>query len=425
MPTSFNMNLYEPLYASRQTLGVPSAVVVAPRQYEAALDKNKTAAELAPPPAVSRGVGSGYGRGIVVGEPGGVVSGVLGGVLSQQADVSLQPGFSNPIQVAEASRNEDYFEYRFPFPVRLGSRQSALLPFLNKPIKAERVSIYKAGADRDHPLNGAWIENNGDLPLEPGPVTFFQNSKYAGETVVDYLSRGEKRLVSYGVDYDIQAETRLPAPRPETIVSVTVARGVMVSHFESTQTTSYRFRNKGQDDKTLVLEHPRNTRRTLKDITPEETSATAWRFRIALRAGQQIEFPVVETVDRQTTVTIRSLDRPAFEAVFAAPEFLAELRAKLQDILTQRDILSSLQAEKAPIDDSIKSIFADQQRLRENLKALTQRREDRDLHQKYLAQLDAQEQQVKDLRARLENLTRQIASHDAVVSKSISDLTWN
>ncbi len=36
------------------------------------------------------------------------------------------------------------------------------------------MSIYKAGTDRDHPLNGASLENNSELPLEPGPVTFFQ-----------------------------------------------------------------------------------------------------------------------------------------------------------------------------------------------------------------------------------------------------------
>ncbi len=217
--------------------------------------------------------------------------------------------------------------------------------------------------------------------------------------MIDYLSRGEKRLVSYGVDYDIQAETRQPMPRPDTIASITVSRGVMISRYESTRTTAYRFRNKGPDN-TAVLEHPRNPQTVLKDAKPDETSASAYRFRIALAPAQEIEFPVVETVSHQTNTTIRSLDRATFDLSFSGSDFPEALRTKIHEIMTQRDHLADLQAQKTPIDNSIKSIFTDQDRLRENIKALGNRSEDRALRQKSLAQLDSQEQQVKDLRAK-------------------------
>ena len=53
--------------------------------------------------------------------------------------------------LAEATQFEDCFEYKFPFPVQLASRQSALLPFLQKTLNVERLSIFNGGIDRGNP----------------------------------------------------------------------------------------------------------------------------------------------------------------------------------------------------------------------------------------------------------------------------------
>jgi len=55
MPTSFTMDLYQPLYASRSAMKVPSSIVAAPRQYEAALDINQS-------PVVPGGIYGAAGR---------------------------------------------------------------------------------------------------------------------------------------------------------------------------------------------------------------------------------------------------------------------------------------------------------------------------------------------------------------------------
>jgi len=356
---------------------------------------------------------------------GGAFSGVLGGVMAAPPPEQLVPAPGAPMaQMADATRGQDYFEYRFPFAIQLGSRQSALLPFLNKPIKADRVSIFKAGVDREHPLNGAWIENNADLPLDAGPMTFFQNGQYAGETVVDYLSRGEKRLVSYGVDYDVQADSRTTG-RPETTTMISASRGVVTLFRETSQTTNYTFRNKGQDAKTLILEHPRTPQRTLKDLKPEETTSAFYRFRINVQPGRSIEFPVAETLSRQMTVNVRDINRASFDLTFSGTEIPAELRARLMAIIAEREKLAELEAQKPTLANSLKSIFDDQERVRENLKALANRREEKVLRQKYLSQLEAQEQQVTDLRTKVEDLDRRIAEQELLVSRLISELTWS
>jgi hypothetical protein len=213
--------------------------------------------------------------------------------------------------------------------------------------------------------------------------------------------------------------------RPEQITRITAARGVVTFFRESVQTTTYRFRNKGPDAKTLILEHPKESGRALKDLEPEETTAAFYRFRITAQPGQEIEFPVTEIVSRQNNVAVRSLDRPTFELTFTGSEIPAGLRSRIENVIRARERLAELQAQKLPLDNSIKTIFTDQDRLRENLKALGDSREERELRQRYLSELQAQEEQVKDLRSRLERLTQEIAEQEAHVSKLVSELSWS
>jgi hypothetical protein len=268
------------------------------------------------------------------------------------------------------------------------------------------------------------LENNADVPLEPGPITFFQDGRYAGETVIDYLSRGERRLVSYGLDYDVQVSSQRSA-HPEHIVRLTATHGVVTLFHESIQTTSYKFRNKGQESKTIILEHPRNEGTALQDLQPAETTAASYRFRILAEVGQEIEFPVAELTTREEALELEDLDRMEFQEVFSGAGIPSELRSRIETIVRAKERLSELEHQKEPLDGQIKGIFDDQERLRENLKALGDRREERDLRQGYITQLQSQEQHIADLRNKSEELTKQISQQEQLVSKLISDLSWS
>ena len=134
MPTSFTMNLYQPLYASRQSVPVPSSVVVGPRQYEATLETAQNNIQTGSAQVVDQDrIIDGFSNGVLpsVGGRGGaaapgVLGGVLGGVLkSQQAAAPPPP----PSQTADVSHVDDYFEYRFPFPVQLATGKARYCHF--------------------------------------------------------------------------------------------------------------------------------------------------------------------------------------------------------------------------------------------------------------------------------------------------------
>src|SRR5688572_20883134 len=134
-PISFLMDLYNPLYARRSKVPVPGGQAAAPQQYESAtvgMGPVRTQVEVA-----DAELGRGNG----------------------QVQITTRSGtnFINPdlvedlrfrFQEAASVQVGDYFEYQFPSPVRIASRQSALLPFLQKTLDLERLSIFNGRSDR-------------------------------------------------------------------------------------------------------------------------------------------------------------------------------------------------------------------------------------------------------------------------------------
>lgn len=431
-PVSFQMNLYDPLYTTRSTVPVPGGLVAAPRRYESAVTSEAPAPPPAAAPAAAQRVDvqnarqqqplqsstpGGVGRNLAGGVPGGVPGGVV------RESVTVTAPADAAFQEATATQVVDFYEYTFPFAVRLASRQSALLPFLQKTMTVERLSIFNARSDRGNPRLGARLENTTDIPFESGPVTFFQDARYAGEAVLDYLPRGEKALVSFGVDYDIQVSNRNRV-QPETTVRLTVNRGVATLFHETMGTTIYELRNKGTDPKSLIIEHPRVGNRTLQGITPFETTDGFFRFRVSLAPGQATTLEVPEVFARQTTVSLGTLSRPQL-TLFTAKATPPQVRQRLEAIVTVQEQIAAFQAEQGALQGRLDAMFRDQERLRENLKALGTGAEDQQLRSRYLGQLRKQEDESDAARAQLTTLATQLADAQVRLGDLVTTFTFN
>jgi hypothetical protein len=421
-PVSFLMNLYDPLYTNRSTVPVPGGQVAAPRRYEAAV--STTSGSVAPAGAGGRG-GGGGGGGVAGGVPGGVAGGVFQGRI-QPAPAPPPPPAAMPLasafQQADVTRIEDFYEYKFPFPVRIASRQSALLPFLQATMNVERLSVFNARTDRGNPRLGARIENSSDVPFEAGPVTFFQDARYTGEAVLDYLPRGERALVSYGVDYDVQIAARQESA-PETTARLTISKGIAVLFMESVQTTTYEIRNKGREPKTLIVEHPRLGDRELRGLEPFETTTSFHRFRVALTPGQATTLPVPEVVSRRTEVALRDLTRPQL-VLFAGRQTPQAVRDRLGEIVDVQERIETLASETQATQADIDILFRDQERLRENLKALRAGAAEQQLRSRYLGQLRKQEDEIEAARARIDISNKDTSTAQARLNDLIAALAF-
>jgi chaperonin cofactor prefoldin len=95
----------------------------------------------------------------------------------------------------------------------------------------------------------------------------------------------------------------------------------------------------------------------------------------------------------------------------------------LGKILKQKNVIDDLDTKKDNYEAQAMKIFDDQQRLRENIKALNGSADEKTLLQRYTRQLNDQEDRLEALRKESEKIESQQAEAQAVLDKMIQDLS--
>jgi chromosome segregation ATPase len=94
----------------------------------------------------------------------------------------------------------------------------------------------------------------------------------------------------------------------------------------------------------------------------------------------------------------------------------------LRRILAQKEVVSELNDRKDARDEEMKKIFDDQQRLRENMKALKGSSEEKLLVQRYTQQLNDQETRLEKLGKEMEQIQKEMDAAQGVLDQTIRDL---
>ena len=123
-------------------------------------------------------------------------------------------------------------------------------------------------------------------------------------------------------------------------------------------------------------------------------------------------------------MTLAQLNRQQFVTVFGNRETPAQVREKLEQIVGLQEQLATLRDAMKQTQAEIDTQFSDQERLRENLKALRTGAEDQQMRSRYLGQLRKQEDQIDAARVRIAGLNTQVVTVQTRLNDAIATLTW-
>ena len=369
-PQSFTQPLSQPLYARRPEVPIATAAETAPQTHEAAemqmsAPKVKAAPPQGGPIASSFGVAGMEGLG---GSSGGAVGAVFGAGSGGNTGGGLYRP-TNAFEQGDVSTNafDDYFEYALTQPVTIHKNESAMVPILQQELPAEHVTLWSERERR--PLRAVWLENSSKLTLDSGSFSIFESGAFAGEGLLDPIHPGEKRLLSYAADQAVKvhrggfAETR-------TLRHIALHDGVLVETNSEVTESTYTVANAADETRTVIVEHPRRPNGELdSDPKPAETTATAYRFRVAVEPHQSVDLRVGERVNLSQTVVINpDFDRTAF--LIQVSKYTPELEEKLRPLIEAETALSDLNRKLADNQKRQKTLADDEARARENLTAL-------------------------------------------------------
>ena len=359
-----------------------------------------------------RELGSGSGVGTHFAAPG-EGGGVGGGSFNSGAVSEARRAMS---AAAEGSDLGDLFEYKLKDRLTIHKNESALVPIVQVHVATEKVSLWNPSLNSPRPLRALWLTNSSPLTLDGGSFSVLENEAFAGEGLSDAIKPGEKRLLSYAADLGVRVDSKSEG-EPQQVRRVRIVRGVMIQTSESRQDTSYTIRNDDTTPRTLLIEHPLRAGWTISEggTKPEETTSNAYRFRETIEPKFTLKFTVREFSPLESHFQLTNLTDDQIAVFLQQKSINPEIETAFRKIVAQKDRVASLDAQIARREDETTKIYDDQQRLRENLKALKGSAEERALTQRYT-------QQMADQETRLEALQRESADLQTKRDQAQADL---
>ena len=425
-PHSFIQQLSQPYYGRRPVVSLPESVQLTPQTHAATLET--TASDI--------GFGSGGGRGMTGGVLGGVTGGAMGGVAAliapgvvpppkptsvDEAEVEEAREESEPI--AQASALGDLFEYKLKERVTIRKNQSALVPILQTDIAAEKVSLWSESLGEARPLRALWVNNQSSLTLDGGSFSVLDSNTFAGEGLMEAIKPGERRLLSYATDLGLLVEGKLYGGR-ERVTRVRIHRGTMTTTSEDREKKTYTVRNEDTTPRTVVIEHPARPEWKLSEDSPKpvEKASGLYRFRLSVEPKKTERLLISEATPLYTQYALNGITDDQIGALLLQRSINPEIEKALREIVAQKNVVADFDTKIKAQQKTIDQIFADQGRLRENMKALKGSTEEKTLLQRYTKQLDEEETQLDALRRQIQETQVQREKANEGLQKMIGDL---
>ncbi len=307
-PISYRMDLYDPLYVERPEERLDLYASLRAQRYGQDLSDRDQIEQLAAGEmsavapngkASSRGVNLGGATPAPAAPPADNVAKYWTALDKSQSAAADRFGYIRSQPSAQAGEVGELFQYTIAAPVTLPRQKSAMLPIVNETVKGEKVSIYNAAVQAEHPLNGLRLTNSTDLHLMQGPITVFDDGSYAGDAIIADMAPGAERLISYALDLKTEVAPESKG-HPESLVNVKIIKGTLQITRKLTREQIYTVKNSDDKAKTVLIEQPFDA--NWKLVTPKEPSEkTRDRYRFAVQA--EPDKPVKLAVEEEQIVS--------------------------------------------------------------------------------------------------------------------------
>ncbi len=306
---------------------------------------------------------------------------------------------------AEGKSAGDFFEYKINQRITIGKNQSALVPILQAHIEAEKVTLWN---ENSAPLRALWIKNTSGQVLDSGSFNILEADTFAGEGVLEVIHPDERRLLSYAGDAAVHIKfTEDATEKPYS--RVRIANGIMQLTKEQRKVKKYTIHNADKDARVVVVEYPVEEDWELTPATPkpEESTESFHRFRVPVDAGKTEKLEAEAIHPEETTYALTNLDDNEVALLVQQKRMTPAMQQAFDRILKQKAKIDEFSNQIADRKKESDQIRVDQNRIRENMKALKGTSEEKALLQRYVGQLDAQESRLAVLRKESSDLTAQ------------------
>ena len=338
------------------------------------------------------------------------------------------PAISQAMADLEAEVNTqeigELFEYRIDHPVTIKRHSSAMIPIVQSAIEGESVSLYNARSHKQNPMSALYLSNTTGLTLESGPITVIENDTYAGEALTGRIKPGEKRFITYAVDLGCRVSTKEEEQNQSAFLTE-IINGEFRVHYKQTKTMTYTLTNVTDRVKTVYIEHPVEKDEEWKLVNtpkPVESTENFQRFKVTVAPRSTAQLKVNEELPDTTTYQLSNLTSTNI-TLFVKSRYLSpQMKQSLDGILELKSQIAALDQQLRAKQQEINTVVKDQERMRENLRALGKSDEEKQLLARYVAKISQGEDRLEKLRGEEKELIEQRAALQRQLDETLRKL---
>jgi len=399
-PVSFIEDLYKPIYVSRP--------VVEPELYKGLRPQSYAGGLAAPAPAAPKTAAdmealarraqapvekseAMFKKHMKAGPPGE----------NEEEEGAQFSATSSIVSAASAEKLGELFQYTVG-NISLPRLRSAMFPILTEDVAVDRVSIFNAEVMPGNPLRGVILLNSTDKHIMQGPVTVFEGSSYAGDAQIGNLPPGQKRLLSYALDLEVQVDST--KNRHESIIQTAkIVKGVLELSRKDTFSQQYLIQNNSDEERTLIIEHRFRKGWKLAGLKPFETTATHYRLKQTVPKGKAETMTVVEENVHGESITILPANIGPLESYSRSGQIPKNVRETLVKVIEFRRAIADTESLLAEKRKTLEEVDKEQNRIRSNMGAVNSSSQ---YYSRLLEKLNAQETDIETIQSEVRTLDK-------------------
>jgi len=429
-PQSFIQQISKPYSVYRPEIGIQGQSMNDAQRYHAigAAWEPISANESASVPITANAIGGGAGIQISraktppvpTAQPAGQVSAVKDKDYEADAEKSIAPQTTS-------TDMDDLVEYKLSKPISIPRGESALVPVLQTPIEAKRVTVWNP--HHSTTTRALWLKNTTSLTLDQGSFSITGNGMFDGQGQIDVLHPSERRLVPYGTDEAVKVTLdREYKDYPELVrrIEVVNSTGIVYIHRRIFDEHDYTVQNSGQTARTVIVEQVPLQNSLLADNTPVvERTEKLDRFQVEVAANSTAHLKVLESHANPRHYELAKMNVADWQDVIKSSRNDPGTVAKLQPIIDAKRKLALLDTQMKANQASINDVSVEENRLRQNIASLDGNNAERSLSKRYGKEMSAQEDKLAALRSQKDSLDQQKVATEKDLTDRVQSLQLN
>lgn len=324
--------------------------------------------------------------------------------------------------VASGEALGELFQYNITTPVTVRRGQSAMVPIIAADLAYRKELLYNGQQLPAHPVATMRFRNSSGLTLERGPVTVIDGGDYVGEAILPFTAREADFNVPYAVELGVTVHEDGGSARQ--ISGLHISGAYLVVEEWNILWREYRVANNTDEEKSVLVEHPRQTDFELFDSpAPVETTETHFRFMVqpkprsegTIRAQTRRLMSRREQLERQSYAQLQRylhqglLDKERFD--------------KVAELLRLWEQIGDAESRQKEVDQERQQIFKAQQQIQGNMSALGQSGREGTLRTRYVSQLESHEERLREIEVEERRLKQLVEQMKQTVEKKLASLS--